>query len=627
MFSTRDIDKHISKYSIREVSFREAERKLLEKDLRINLSTKNQDAAEADIIREGKIKVPCQFSRREVRKRISQIDVNEMKRALVNLYYNYEVLSAVSCILWTITSKTDSKIFSRTWTISEFMDTFRLIGTPSVEGYSMRVQLLQVLEFFIAKTSRESYSNLTHELFVGFILNSLRKEIPNFMFVYGNFICSPPIISQEGIVSQCYAGSQLTDYIALENIAIFSPPESMRLFLQTRSWTTEDFLSLYLQVIFFLRFAEERFGYTHYDLHDNNVILRPLPPSMSSATISYEILGKKYTLLVKKVATIIDYGFSRIEFEGKSYGKYGLEFGGVFPNKGNILYDAFKFLMFSLKQMINNVQTSATARRIANALLPFFFSDYSNFEYLVSIYSDNRTPYFLPTDPENIPKNAFSSFVEFIFSQFPSEISNLLVSSGKQLSCSSLSCQRANKILESFGIVPEIRTPTSIFGFALTLDFLQSFEKKSFGEYSKALQQYSKRAYNETAKISSNFLPQISKSQQKLQDFFSKRTISSVNQNRDSYLSQLYSLVEFASSLREIIIFYRILYVIGSVYPKILNHPNLQEFGKVIKEYQNWFVKTRNSEVSFLEELLTISPEDYKQQLIPISDFFKLMSI
>ena len=46
---------------------------------------------------------------------------------------------------------------------------------------------------------------LIHEMFIGLnYLNYLRFEIPNFIYVYGGFMCSAPVIDQDNkVVSWC----------------------------------------------------------------------------------------------------------------------------------------------------------------------------------------------------------------------------------------------------------------------------------------------------------------------------------------------------------------------------------------------------------------------------------------
>lgn len=41
------------------------------------------------------------------------------------------------------------------------------------------------------------FENNLHEIVVGLLLNELRKEIPNFMFLYGGFYCAPPLLLQK----------------------------------------------------------------------------------------------------------------------------------------------------------------------------------------------------------------------------------------------------------------------------------------------------------------------------------------------------------------------------------------------------------------------------------------------
>src|SRR5206468_2500129 len=123
------------------------------------------------------------------------------------------------------------------------------------------------------------------------------------------------------------------------------------------------FLDKYLQIIYALIIAQELVDFCHYDLHDENVLIRQMGSALS---IPYtNELGVVEYLNTDGISTIIDYGFSHLKLEdGSNIGitdflsvvdrTTGLPIGGVYPDRTVPLFDVYKLLMFSLMTMAQN---------------------------------------------------------------------------------------------------------------------------------------------------------------------------------------------------------------------------------------------------------------------------------
>jgi hypothetical protein len=295
------------------------------------------------------------------------LDVGELSSYAKNEFYNPELMETIMCItdsiFYLLQQNDNSRINIK---FRQWLRNLRKIGSISKSGDAFTASLIENSnDLFVVKTGKTSSTNesLIHELFVGrFGTNLLRHIIPNFVYMYGMIQCSPPIINSETnkLVSWCSTPGG-SNYLLMENI---SPSVSLREYVRSSS---NDFVSSYLQVLLALRTANIQISFTHYDLHDENVLMREVSfdnfTSSQNLTMSTPIsLNKKFQIpfetingteyfITDRVATIIDYGFSHIKFEEKHYGKWTMPYFAVYPNRSFILYDAYKLLCFCMETM------------------------------------------------------------------------------------------------------------------------------------------------------------------------------------------------------------------------------------------------------------------------------------
>ena len=214
-------------------------------------------------------------------------------------------------------------------------------------------------QIFAIKTSTDT-KNLLHELFVGFQLNTLRNFIPNFAYVYGGFDCNYPkpikkpkvpgmatIQDENKLRGWCWNADgkmNMISTILYENIA---PSKTLKDFLLGGA-TFDQWLNLYLQILFALRLAYDKLEFSHNDMHLNNILVRTIKGT-SSSNPNYYIpystnRGTEY-LLTTKIATIIDYGFVHVKVGNEHFGVYNVRHFGVDPDKGRPIADAYRLLM------------------------------------------------------------------------------------------------------------------------------------------------------------------------------------------------------------------------------------------------------------------------------------------
>lgn len=172
---------------------------------------------------------------------------------------------------------------------------------------------------------------IIHEYLVGLTLNTLRSKTPCFMYTYGIFNCNIPV--EEKVHREIdYSNIEEEEkYITSKEYILNYPKKNIRLckgtvptphlvteYIKGISFTTflkdiPDFDSLgkiVLMIFISLAIAYEEVGFTHYDLHANNIIIRELP---EEKTFEFVHQNKSYVVKTKYLPVIIDYGLSTVK--------------------------------------------------------------------------------------------------------------------------------------------------------------------------------------------------------------------------------------------------------------------------------------------------------------------------
>lgn len=302
---------------------------------------------------------------------------------------NARALESLACVANNIISLDAPGGRSHISLFRKFLTNVRMIPTKSERGYAMIVDLAdQIDAAFVIKVERgdpDSWSKyaMRHEVVVGLILNKLRPIIPNFSYVFGSFECGGPILSlndrkfenaDQKVDSKLYKpeiyakdmnskvtswcrGGKIQTYAVYENI---NNSISMDTYVQT--CTAQQFMDILIQIMYALKIAYERVGFTHYDLHTGNILVRDY--DREAFYIPYE---DRY-VFANKIATIIDYGMSHVYYSdpegivGRDIslglkepsgprGNLSMLKNGVYMDTPNPIVDCYKVLWYSLESM------------------------------------------------------------------------------------------------------------------------------------------------------------------------------------------------------------------------------------------------------------------------------------
>lgn len=289
-----------------------------------------------------------------IRDRIGNLQSEEFEKIADTQIGNPEIQNAIACTVDSLfyISPYDIGSLYLNNRIRFYIHNLRQINSESLNGISMVADFDKAEDMFVLKVSKDNKNDdLHHELIVGIYgVNKLRRYIPNFAYVYGGFKCSPPLIDPETkkIVSWCLNNENAVNYVLYEYI---KPSISFEDYLKT--CTGDQFLNVYVQIMYALRLGHKLIDFTHYDLHHKNILLRTVTKMKGPFQIAYETEHGIEYIVTTLVPTIIDYGYSHIriddsENKSKHIGKNGLVPFSIFSYRSNIMHDLYKLLMFCL---------------------------------------------------------------------------------------------------------------------------------------------------------------------------------------------------------------------------------------------------------------------------------------
>jgi hypothetical protein len=310
---------------------------------------------------------------------LTPLSASQIKTELNGNFYATDLLKWLACSFeGTFKYKTlegearthDDRITS---TISELIR----IGADSADGAVWSATFKTVDGFFLFKTALTKGTDdlLFHEYFVAVTcLNALRYQMSNFMYIYGVFQCAVPKevvteVPNRGEVRQginycspnLLTGQRHGTYVVIENIPNATFWRVM--VSQTQLWEVVSWL---MQITDALAVAHASYGYTHYDLHSENVLLRPL-----GRVVYVKLPRDGRWIATKNIPTIIDYGRNRVAVGGKTFGYYNAP-SIVRPDVSRPEHDLYKLLGYTMYALAGLDNDTAGNTNLLLQLIPVF---------------------------------------------------------------------------------------------------------------------------------------------------------------------------------------------------------------------------------------------------------------
>lgn len=278
-------------------------------------------------------------------------------------------------------------------------------------GDSSRLFILK----FDKKGDKEIY---LHEYFIGnFFVNKLRKYCPNFSMVFALIKCSLP----ESIFG---FGREYKKISCLVYEYIY-PATTLAKFLGNCS--LDDFISIFLQIVFALKIAAEKFGFTHNDLHLGNIMIKELE---KQTMIPYQYKGQKIYIYTKTLAVVIDYGLSRVEIKSKNFGPYGVPYNTINSyEKCYPIKDIFSMLLDTARLSGNHYKNNKCFDFVNNIIRNFFISGITDPKRYEKLMEKTWTYPFLPHLEGS---KGIDIFIDWLFENF-GEFTNKLIFSEEDI--------------------------------------------------------------------------------------------------------------------------------------------------------------------------------------------------
>lgn len=294
---------------------------------------------------------------------IRDIDENLVANILDTKYMNPNNLQALQSMFNTIlmhhsSSKNDEHLLDSTVlpymdkSILEILNSFKLATlNKTSEGYAMISSFKSAKDLLIIKTSKTEETNysILYEYFIGTMgLNKLRNLIPNFAYTLAIFNCNKLEFEESDISLKNFSEKESVSkhYVVYEKI----PGISLKTFVSNIRdiGDIERLFSYLLQILLALHISQTEINFTHYDLHTDNIILRPLEKPIIQ---EYKIDGKVYGIYTDAIPTIIDYGFSHFVYENVPFGMVDRPELGIVPTVTSSGYDMYKLMMYTISNV------------------------------------------------------------------------------------------------------------------------------------------------------------------------------------------------------------------------------------------------------------------------------------
>lgn len=328
---------------------------MMNPDMDAEVREQSQTAVEESLVSQGSCSGLNPSIVDNLRTRIYDLNARELGRLLssidtLNSGIHNDLACIVSAIVYPGTLSGTSPLMRER--IREWFVAVRQIGATSVEGYVMGASFSPDTNLFVVKVPRDTAEDhLVHEAAIGILaLNKLRAWVPNFMYVYGYAQCSPAVLENKELVTWCSSNTPAVSSLISENIINAMPLGD---FVKHATVTEQNLLAVYLQLFNALNVANKAYGYTHYDLHAGNVMVRDFGKLVAVPYYATNAVteGPVGYIISQYIPYIIDYGYNRIQIDGIYLGKIGLESAGVDPSRSFPMYDVYKNLCFTAEKL------------------------------------------------------------------------------------------------------------------------------------------------------------------------------------------------------------------------------------------------------------------------------------
>ena len=261
---------------------------------------------------------------------LHQIDYKKLSQIVSTQFYNMDIMKTMTCLISIVLNKEQDMI--------DMLSDIKVLDTKKKVNLLLFFTNLLNGDQLVDKKDRilafkyDAEESLDEGMIGLIALNSLREAIPTFSWIYGFTKCNLPIFKKKNnkyeIVTACNQKVKFgnRDYIGV--ISEYISDLTLKDYLHQPDVTSIQICSVLLTIFISLKYANRSYKFVHWDLHSQNILMRRLEKKNNYIYLPHE---KLYLWVGDKLATIIDYGFSSVERNGKIISKYSRPDLGMNP--------------------------------------------------------------------------------------------------------------------------------------------------------------------------------------------------------------------------------------------------------------------------------------------------------
>ena len=284
---------------------------------------------------------PCELKTKYIDS-LDKVSMPILKDILSNNFIKGADMKAVLCLFDTIflslSAEKQDGIYVLTKEVKKYINALSVLssgadGTVYNATFFSDIQLVIKLsnneeqedEEEQEKKNKEEREMIIREYYIGIkAMNKLRYIVPNFVYTLGCFMCDKPS-NTNPIDKLCESSSDKPmPFIVYEKI----PGKKVADLIDNKEdpLTFQNWLVIFFQLLLALEVAQREVGFTHFDLHDCNVMIR------EEKTFNYSVPLDMSTYTIKDprfIPVIIDFGRSTCTVDTQNIGTYERESLGV----------------------------------------------------------------------------------------------------------------------------------------------------------------------------------------------------------------------------------------------------------------------------------------------------------
>lgn len=288
---------------------------------------------------------------------------------------NADLQRKIACLMEGTFTMSDQLI-----ALNSFFDVYQRIPTEPDTNVNIAFIDAQGNTPAMIVKSQKYRPEIEHEALIGMVaVNELTTTCSNFVYTFGFVDCFAK--AENGHITCADPDNSSWKSILIEYV----PGTSLKELIN--SLTPTEYLEILLQVESALHYAYTQCQFTHYDLHDGNVMVEILEEPRH---IPLFFGTQPQTILTKYVARIIDYGMSFAQINGIGFGSTknidGRDKLYLFRDRPYPLYDTYKLLCHSGLRMY---KMSKEQRDVFRPFLSACFAYFGDLTDRLKLRSDN----------------------------------------------------------------------------------------------------------------------------------------------------------------------------------------------------------------------------------------------